>query len=226
VGIVFVLIFWAVVWLILAGLGAGGCGLLAAVLTRRVTKGRRQVILAAALFPFASLIWAGAVFVFQAVVNESVLNRDLGLGDTWHAPLPNGYQIMMIDVTDQGWIYNPKTQRLPGVIDQEDAIPDVRQLQITPHHIAGAAEKDHYFILNTRSGKRMDFKTFQNFRQAAHRFGFEPHLEPIYLVYSRFRFGWFDVFAGLLLILPIVAGALLLILRIWRLRSQASPAFL
>jgi len=39
----------------------------------------------------------------------------------------------------------------------------------------------------------------------------KPDLEPINTVYSRYRFGWFDVFAGVLFLLPPLIGALLLI---------------
>jgi hypothetical protein len=48
-------------------------------------NGRRTAIIAASLFLFICLGWGGAVFVFQAVINEALLLRDLGLGDTWHA---------------------------------------------------------------------------------------------------------------------------------------------
>jgi len=39
--------------------------------------------------------------VFQAVVNEGLLHRDLGMGDTWHAPLFERYNIIdEADLTD------------------------------------------------------------------------------------------------------------------------------
>src|SRR5262249_52939879 len=117
-----VLLLWAVVGIVVAGAGMVVLGGAAALLTRGVVKGRRRAIVAACLFPLLCLAWGGAVFVGQAIINESVLHRDAGIGDTWRCPLPNGYQIMMIDVTDQGWVYNPKTQSTPdGVSDQEDA---------------------------------------------------------------------------------------------------------
>src|SRR5579872_2218365 len=135
-GIGFVLLLWAVAGTILAGLGAVILGGATAFFTRRVNKGRRRAVSAAILFPFACLAWAGAVFVVQAIVNESVLHRDPGLGDTWHCPLPNGYMITMIDVTDQGWVYSPKTQGPDGALaEQEDAIAGVRMLQVAGRYI-------------------------------------------------------------------------------------------
>lgn len=235
-GIVFVLALWAVAGLILAALAAAGCGCVTALLTRRVAVGRRRAIITAGLFPFACLIWAGTVFVFQAIVNEGVLNRDLGMGDTWHAPLSNGYQIMMIDVTDQGWVYNPKTQRSSGVMEQEDAVSGVRFLQVTQHQIIGAVDSkafdhlgsesdqvDRYFILDTLHGKRVDFKDRGSFEQGVRGFGFEPKLEPINSIYSRFRFSWFDVFAGLLFLIPPIGGAILLL--VWTVRLRRTRDF-
>jgi hypothetical protein len=231
-GIGIVLVFWAVAGVVVASIGAATLGCAAAMLTRGVTNGRRKVIVAASLFPFVCLGWGGAVFVFQAVVNEGLLHRDLGMGDTWHAPLPNGYQIMMIDVTDQGWVYNPKTQSGSGIGEQEDAVAGVRNLQIAGRYILGAIDSkafedlgkdtnqvDVYFVLDTQLGKRTQFQTFDALRHKALELGIEPNLRPINAVYSEFRFSWFDVLAGLLLCLPPVIGAVFLIRWIVRLRQ-------
>ena len=44
----------------------------------------------------------------------------------------------MIDLTDEGWVYDPKTQIVPdSVSDQDDAVPDVRTLQIAGRYILG-----------------------------------------------------------------------------------------
>ena len=84
-GLAIVLSFWAVVGTVVASIGTAPLRCAAALLTRGVMNGRRTVIIAASLFLFICLGWGGAVFVFQAVINEALLLRDLGLGDTWHA---------------------------------------------------------------------------------------------------------------------------------------------
>lgn len=231
-GLGIVLLLWAVVGTILAGIGLVVLGGAAALLTRGVTRGRRAVIIAAALFPFACLAWAGIVFVFQAIVNEGVLHRDVGLGDTWHCPLPSGYQITMIDVTDQGWVYNPKTQTTSaGVGEQEDAISGVRILQIAGPYIFLGIDRqafehlrkesnqvDSYVVLDTRTGKRTTLPNYDALRSAAFQLGVQPNLEPINVVYWRYRFSWFDVFVGFLCCVPPIIGFLLLIRWIVRLR--------
>jgi hypothetical protein len=237
-GVGFVLLLWVVVGTVVAAVGAATLGLATALLTRGIANGRRKVIIAASLFPIICLGWGGVTFVFQAVVNEGLLHRDLGLGDTWHAPLPNGYQIMMIDVTDQGWVYNPKTQPGSGVGEQEDAVAGVRNLQVVGRYILGATDSkafenlgkdtnqvDAYFLLDTQSGKRKQFQSYDALRQSALELGIEPNLPPINTIYSKFRFSWFDVAAGLLFCVPPVIGVLLLIRWIVRLRRTRPLLF-
>jgi hypothetical protein len=232
-GIGIVLLFWAVVGTVVAAIGAVTLGGITALLTRRVARNRRKVIVAASLFPLVCLGWGGGMFVFQAVVNEGLLHRDLGLGDTWHAPLPNGYQIMMIDVTDQGWVYNPKTQSSGGVGEQEDAVAGVRNLQVAGRYILGGTDSksferlgkdsnrvDAYFILDTQVGKQTTFQNYDALHQRAVALGIELKLQPINAVYSKFRFSWFDVFAVVLFCVPPVIGGLVLIGWIVRLRRS------
>jgi hypothetical protein len=231
-GLGIVLLFWAVVGTVAALIGATILGSVTAVFTRGVpTTGRRKVIIAAWAFPLLCLGWCGAIFVFQAVVNEELLHRDLGLGDTWDAPLPNGYQIMMIDVTDQGWVYNPKTQPGSSVGEQEDAVGGVRNVQVAGRYILGAADSkssehfgkdinqvDTFFLLDTQLGKQTLFQSYDALSQQALRLGIEPSLQPINSVYWKARLSWFDVLAGLLFCVPPVIAALILIGWIARLR--------
>lgn len=232
-GLGLVLFLWAGVGCVLAGAGSVTLGLTTYLLTRKVGGGRRRAIVAALLLPPACLAWAAAMFVFQAVVNEGLLHRDLGAGDTWHAPLPNGYQIQMIDVTDQGWVYNPKSQPDSIVHSKEDAVSGVRELEISGRYILGGTDSkafehlgdgegpvDGYFVLDTELGKRREFRSYEALRQNALQLGIDPQLKPISDVYAKYRFSWFDVFAGLLLILPPIAGLLLLGCWIVRLRRR------
>src|SRR5262249_39802966 len=157
-----VLLFWAIVGVMLCGIGVVTFGAATAFLTRGVPQSRRRVVLAASLFPVVCLGWAGTIFVLQGVINETVLDRDFGIGDTWRCPLPNGYALMMIDVLDQGWVYNPKTQGTSGAVgEQQDAVPGVRLVQVSGQYILGGADSnffgqsenndskvDSYFILD------------------------------------------------------------------------------
>ena len=236
-GIAFVLAFWAIVGGLGACIGALVLRGVTSMLTREERLGpyttfRTRVVRIATVLPFACLMWAGAVFVFQAVVNATYLHRDVGIGDSSNCPLPNGYSILMVDVDDQGTVYNPKTQLSDdSVVDKEDAVSGVRYLQIAGVYLLGAFDSkysehfaqdnptlDRYFILDTRTGSRTDFTTDSALREAAAKLGVNLSLEPISKLYSRYRFTWFDIAAALLLVLPPMIAVALLARSILRLR--------
>ena len=86
---------------------------------------------------------------------------------------------------------------------------------------------DQYFILDTRDGKKTVFAGLDQLKAEASRLGISLHLEPIYSVYSHYRFTWFDVFAGCLLVLPplaAIAGLGFYILRARRNRTSIANA--
>jgi hypothetical protein len=230
-GLGIVLIFWAVIGLVVASVGALTLAGATALLTRRAHVGRRRTIWAAALFPFFCLGWGACVFVFQAVVNEGLLHRDLGIGDTWDAPLPNGYEIIMIDVTDQGWVYNPKTQPGSGIGEREDAVAGVREMQVAGRYILGGTDSksfehlgeqngsvDSFFLLDTDTGRQARFPTYDALRNKAQELRIDLNLEPINSVYARFRWTWFDISAALLFFGPSFLGLIMLVWWVSRLR--------
>lgn len=232
-GIGFVLIFWAFVGVVVCVVGGAIFGSAATFLTRGVRPSSGRVVRAASLFPVVCLGWAATIFVVQGVMNETLFDRDFGIGDTWRCPLPNGYALMMIDVTDQGWVYNPKTEGSNGIVgEREDSIPGVRLLQVSGQYILGGFDSsfpgnlgsndskvDSYFLLDTSRGKRTEFSTFEALRGAATQVGIQPSLETIDVIYSRFRFTWFDVVVWLLIFAPPLMGTLFLVRWIIRLRK-------
>jgi hypothetical protein len=236
-GLVFVLLFWGIVGLILGGAGALAARMTATLLTRGNYEGpeisaRKRAIRIATLLPFACLSWVGAIFILQGYINTTILHRDMGIGDSSYCPLPNGYSVLMIDVSDQGTVYNPRTQLGDGtVVEQEDAISGVRELQVADARLLGGADSrysehfgqsspsiDRYFVLDTRTGKRTDFTTDTALRSAASMLGIELKLKPIFEVYRQYRFTWFDLAAALFMFLPPVLAAAGFLRSIVRLR--------
>jgi hypothetical protein len=179
-GIGVVILFWGVAGIVAAAIGTVVLRRATAFLTRGVTKGRRSVILATTVLPFACLAWAAAVFIFQWTINENVFHRDPGIGDVWKCPLPNGYALLMIDLPDHGWVYNPSTQFVRHAVgEQDDAVGGVRVLQVANRYIAGGvdghilenfgtdkAQIDSYFLLDTSTRRRTHFDTLDDLRIA------------------------------------------------------------
>jgi hypothetical protein len=239
-GIVVVLIFYAVAITIAASIGSALFGGLAYILTKRSGPRRKFAVIRCALFPFVCALFVGAWFVVYATVNYAVFDRDPGLGDGWQTPLPNGYVLSMIDTTDQGTVYNPKTQSGDGSISSRaDAVFGVRQLQVAGAHIFGANDTgyfgrigqeskfvDSYFELDTSQNKVTDFKSLDDLRKQAFSEGVTLNLRAFESVFGDYRTTWFDYLAGIVLIaVPLVSFALLS-RWVWRIRLEGTQTAL
>jgi hypothetical protein len=215
-----VTIFYAAALLALAIIGSVVLGTVAYLLTRPARSGRKRAVIASALFPFASIAFAAVWFFTYAFINGAVFHRDPGLGDSWETPLPNGYALMMIDTTDQGTVYNPKTQGgSDSVASREDTEFGVRQLQVSGNRIFGARDSgyfnrigqdsnaaDTYFEIDADKGKPVEFKSLTELRQHAAAEGVALDLRSFEAVFGDYRTTWFDYLAGaILLIIPGIA---------------------
>jgi hypothetical protein len=231
VGLGVVLIVYFVALTVVASFGALSLGGLTYLLTRKSEFWRRAV-LASVLFPFLCEAFAGGWFIAYALINYEVFKRDPMLGDSWQTPLPNGYALMMIDTTDQGTVYNPKTQSGDGsIVGRDDAVFGVRQLQVSKELIFGARDSgyfshmgqeskavDTYFELDTAHNKNTEFKSLDDLQQRAAARGIHLQLREFQSVFADYRTTWFDYFAfALLLLLPGV-GFLVLARWIWKIR--------
>jgi hypothetical protein len=231
-GIMVVLMAYAVALTVAASVGAVLLGALVYVLTRKSGRRRKRAVVASALFPFMCVLFAGAWFVVYASINSLVFDRDPGLGDGWQTPLPNGYALMMIDTTDQGTVYNPKTQGKDGSISsRDDAVFGVRQLQVSQSLIFGARDVgyfgrigqeskfvDSYFELQTKQNKVIEFKSLEDLRNRASSEGVTLNLRPFEAVFGDYRTTWFDYISGLILIVVPLIGFGLLVRWVWTIR--------
>lgn len=239
-GIGLALISWCVKGTILATALAVLGGLLTARCIPHGRPRRTRLILWTCIFPFACLAWCLALFVFQAYVNETMLYRDPRVGHIWQAPLPNGYAVLMIDEHHDGTVFNPKTHFSNSANseihpDGPDAVSGVRVLQIAGSRILGGAgpigqysspvareRVDSYFLLDTEAHTRANFDTYDALARASQSFGVQPKLEPLFRVYKRYRYTWFDALVAALFLIPVLGVGFLLIRRIRRLRKSAA----
>jgi hypothetical protein len=238
-GIGLALVSWCVKGTAIATAIAVLAGALTAILVPRGRPRRTRYILWACVFPFACCCWLLGVFVFQAYVNESLLYRDPGFGRTWQTPLPNGYALLMLDEHHDGTVFNPTTHVSDSSDndihpDGPDAVSGVRVIQLAGNKILGGTGPigqysspatrnriDSYFLLDTAARTRANFLNYDALTQAAQPLGIAPHLEPIYRVYKRYRFTWFDLSAIALALVPTLGIGFLIARRISRLRQLA-----
>jgi hypothetical protein len=143
---------------------------------------------------------------------------------------------MMIDTTDQGTVYNPKTQ--PGgdlVVGRDDAVFGVRQLQVSNELIFGARDSgyfgrmgqesnfvDSYFELDTNRNTQLQFKSLDDLRKQATSQGVTLQLREFASVFRSYRTTWFDYLAVLVLFGMPLVGFSWLVRWVWSIRR--SPA--
>jgi len=236
-GIGLAIVSWCFKGTILATLLAVLAGTIAAICIPRGRPRRTRSILWACVYPFVCLAWFLAVFVFQAYVNEALLYRDAGIGHIWQTPLPNGYAVLLIDEHHDGTVFNPQTHFSNSSTSNNDIHPDgpdavsgVRVIQVAGNKILGGAGPigqysspasrnriDRYFLLDTTAHTRTNFDNYDALTQAARAANIDPHLEPLYRVYKRYRFTWFDYSAIALFLVPVFGAGFLLAHRIWQL---------
>ncbi len=184
---------------------------------------RTRILHNAQALPYACLAWAAVVFVFQGVVNTEFLGRDVGLGDSAQAPLPNGYALEIIDVTEI--VFNPTTQS-PNRIDetQRDVVANVRDLQVSGAKILGRTDSGSYFLMDTRAGTRSDFGDEHTLQSAAAAQGVRLALEPFATVFDRYRWTLFDLIALLMLLVAPMVAVGLLAREVVRVRASIAPS--
>jgi len=230
VGIGFVLIVYALGGAVAAMIGCLLLRWMVAGFVSGSSRSRTLLLRAVTVFPFACLFWAGSLFVFSAV-NVALLHRDIGVGDGFDCPLPNGYALSFIDRTDVGTVYNPNGRPLWSEV-HENAVDNVTEMQLAGVYILGGVDshrREHFeeedisapnlwFLLNTKTSERKDFETLEVLKESARRRNIALSLVPIGDLYSKYRFTWFDAFAGVLLVVPPLTAFALLTRRTVRLR--------
>ncbi|MBQ9555466.1 MAG: hypothetical protein IJV05_04505 [Muribaculaceae bacterium] len=126
-------------------------GLVAALIALPLAKKpkRKRKILLAFLSPGLAIgIWT-VCSVVTMLTTSTLCNVDIGLGDTWISPLPNGYEIYSIDLPGNGNI---------DKVDTSDSITtfyetvSASKLQVIGDTVIGQrADNGDYFLLDTRT---------------------------------------------------------------------------
>jgi hypothetical protein len=82
----------------------------------------------------------------------------------------------------------------------------------------GSKQGDSYFLLDTATGKRLNFTDYESLRRNAAEHKIALKLQPIQSVYSHYRFTWFDVLVGVVFISPPLAAFSVLVVWVMRIR--------
>lgn len=241
-GPLFVLLIWAFVGGILSLIGGLVLAGLVSLLTRGVESGRKRAIFIAGCLP---AIGCGYLFVCLVIFSAWSLarGRDMGWGDSWDTPILGSYHLQMIDLTDEATVYNQSDSRVyqdgqvRGSSDDPGVIFRVRRLEVRPPFLFGTASPDAafterpikspetlFFVLDTRSGTRTNDPTLNALQADAQRFGGPLKLEPVDVVYSRYRYGKADLIPGIAFAIPPLIALFFLTRALIRLRATRQQA--
>ena len=149
--VIFGMLIWACVSIALA-IVLGLLGALIALPLAGKHKRKRKLTLAF-LSPGLSIAILIGCSIITMVVTSVVCDVDLGIGDTWTAPLPNGYKITSIDMPGNGSIQKWDNHSITNV--------RANQLQVIGDTIIGKYDKNDYFLLDTRTDSVSHFDSME-----------------------------------------------------------------
>ena len=138
------LAIWLVVFAVIAViLGVIGVAVVYPFLSKNRRKRKCLLTFLTPLVGIASYV--GSSVIAMIIISE-LLNIDLGFGDSWKAPLPNGYQLVSIDMPENGNIYKDADYLVEGVVK------GVHQIEVIGDSVIGLAG-NKYFLLDTKVGE-------------------------------------------------------------------------
>ena len=151
-GILFVLIFWAIALIILSLI----LGLITLPFSYFLCKRqRKKKMVLSFLTPGVFIgIYAVSSFVCMIII-AIILGSDIGIGDSWVAPLKNGYELTSVDT--------PEYANINRRNDPENLIDGITHIQVVGDSVIGKEADGNYFIFNLQNSDKEDNLNYQNF---------------------------------------------------------------
>ena len=152
-GMLFVLIFWAIALIILSLI----LGLITLPFSYFLCKRqRKRKMVLSFLTPGVFIgIYAVSSFVCMIII-AIILGSDIGIGDSWSIPLKNGYELTSVDTPEYANI-NSRNDPL-----KENLIDEITHIQVVGDSVIGKEADGNYFIFNLQNGDKEDNLSYQN----------------------------------------------------------------
>ena len=150
-GMLFVLIFWAIVFVVLSLI----LGLITLPFSYFLCKRqRKRKMVLSFLTPGVFIgIYAVSSFVCMIII-AIILGSDIGIGDSWAMPLKNGYELTSVDT--------PEYANINRRNDPENLIDGITHIQVVGDSVIGKEADGNYFIFNLQNGDKEDNLSYQN----------------------------------------------------------------
>ena len=154
-GMLFVLIFWAIALIILSLI----LGLITLPFSYFLCKKqRKRKMVLSFLTPGIFIgIYAASSFVCMLII-AIILGSDIGIGDgCWSMPRKNGYELTSVDTPEYANI-NRRNDPL-----KENLIDGITHIQVVGDSVIGKRTDGNYFIFNLQNGDKEDNLSYQIF---------------------------------------------------------------
>lgn len=148
-GLLFVLLFWIIIFAVVSVLA----GLLVLLITAFFVRGnnrRRKLFLAFCSPGVAIFTYAVCSLICMSVI-AMVLHIDLGVGDSWVAPLRQGYELTSVDLPESASISKE---------NGEIILDGIEEVELRGDSLIGSrweGNDGRYFIFNLRNGNTQRF---------------------------------------------------------------------
>ena len=150
-GMLFVLILWAIVLIVLSLI----LGLITLPFSYFLCKRqRKRKMVLSFLTPGVFIgVYAVSSFVCMIII-AIILGSDIGIGDSWSIPLKNGYELTSVDT--------PEYANINRRNDPECLIDGITHIQVVGDSVIGKEADGNYFIFNLKNGDKEDNLSYQN----------------------------------------------------------------
>ena len=150
-GMLFVLIFWAIALIILSLI----LGLITLPFSYFLCKKqRKKKMVLSFLTPGIFIgIYTASSLVCMIII-AIILGSDIGIGDGWAMPLKNGYELTSVDT--------PEYANINRRNDPECLIDGITHIQVVGDSVIGKEADGNYFIFNLQNGDKEDNLSYQN----------------------------------------------------------------
>lgn len=198
-GIGFVILIHLIFLLIFSSIFAFFSG----ILTSFVTKGekKKRKILLAFFIPFHIFF----SFYFFGLIGSIIVSQtkkvDIGIGDSWYAPIDESYQILMIDLPEQAYIE----------CNGESILSDVSEIQQIEKKVIGKTHDEKYFSINLIDKKLTEYKNLEEFKNGENLA--KPNLLKVEEFYQKRKWevsGSGMIFVGILSLITSILTAIII----------------
>jgi hypothetical protein len=152
-GIGFVILIHLIFLLIISSIFAFFSG----IITFFVAKGekKKRKILLSIFIPFHIFFSLYIFGLIGSIVVSETKKVDIGIGDSWYAPIDDSYQILMIDLPEQAYIE----------CNENSILSDVSEIQQIEKKVYCKTQNQKYYSINLIDKKLTEYRNIEEFKK-------------------------------------------------------------